>query len=107
MITLTWLTVLLLVGCICLMASRLNLTRAAYDQRRQEEAEAKGMKLLLDNLTAEQSRQYDRFGYFDVVGSKKLERATVFVMALRETSTSCSRRTGSAQAVVSCREAIW
>jgi hypothetical protein len=70
MIALTWITVVLLVGCICLMSSRLNLTRAAYDQRREEEAKAKGMKLLLENLTAEQSRQYHRFGYFDVVGSK-------------------------------------
>jgi hypothetical protein len=74
MIPLTWFTIILLVGCICLMASRLNLTRASHDLRWQEEAEHKGLKLLLENLTAEQSQQYDRFGYFDVVGSKTGKR---------------------------------
>jgi hypothetical protein len=74
MIPLTWFTVILLIACICLMASRLNLTRASHDLRRQEEAEAKGLKLLIENLTAEQSQQYDRFGYFDVVGSKTGKR---------------------------------
>jgi hypothetical protein len=30
--------------------------------------------LLIDNLTAKQSQQYDKFGYFDVVGSKTGKR---------------------------------
>jgi hypothetical protein len=74
MILLAWFTVILLVACICLMASRLNLTRPSHNLRRQEEAESKGLKLLLDNLTTEQGEQYDRFGYFDVVGSKTGKR---------------------------------
>jgi hypothetical protein len=68
--TLTWFTVLVLVGCISLIASRLNLRRDFDDERRLQEAERKGLALLLGNLTPEQSQQYDRFGYFDVVGSK-------------------------------------
>ena len=32
-------------------------------------AEAKGLQLLLDNLSPQQRKQYDHFGYFDVLGS--------------------------------------
>jgi hypothetical protein len=74
MIPLTWLFAILLVAYILLIAGRLNLASVSRDLRRQEEAEAKGLKLLIDNLTAVQSQQYDRFGYFDVVGSKTGKR---------------------------------
>ena len=74
MIPLTWLIAILLVAYILLIAGRLNLASVSQDLRRQEEAEAKGLRLLIDNLTAEQSQQYDRFGYFDVVGSKTGKR---------------------------------
>ena len=39
-----------------------------------EEAAFKGRQLLLANLTTKQNQQYDRFGYFDVVGSKTGKR---------------------------------
>ena len=34
----------------------------------------RGRQLLLENLTPEQNEQYDRYGYFDVVGSKTGKR---------------------------------
>ena len=37
-------------------------------------AERKGLQLLLENLSPEQSQQYDRFGYFDVLGSRTGKR---------------------------------
>ena len=52
MIPLTWLFAILLVAYILLIAGRLNLASVSRDLRRQEEAEAKGLKLLIDNLTA-------------------------------------------------------
>ena len=58
MIPLTWLFAILLVAYILLIAGRLNLASVSRDLRRQEEAEAKGLKLLIDNLTAVQSQQY-------------------------------------------------
>lgn len=36
---------------------------------RQRSAESKGLKLLLDNLTEAQRRQYEAHGYFDCIGS--------------------------------------
>jgi hypothetical protein len=39
-------------------------------QRKSAEADAKGMQLLLDNLTPKQREQYRKFGYFDVLGSE-------------------------------------
>jgi hypothetical protein len=47
MITLAWLTVILLVACILLMASRLNLASVSRDLRKQEEAKAPGSCALL------------------------------------------------------------
>jgi hypothetical protein len=41
---------------------------------RSRDAEAKGLQLLLDNLTQEQSKQFQALGYFDVVGSKTGKR---------------------------------
>ena len=57
MIPLTWLFAILLVAHILLIAGRLNFASVSRDLRRQEEAEAKGLKLLIDNLTAVQSQQ--------------------------------------------------
>lgn len=66
---LTWLALVLLVGFLCWVA-RLSSIRASNDERQQQEAEAKGLALLLENLDPRQRDQYDRFGYFDVVGSE-------------------------------------
>ena len=62
--------VILVVGFICLIARYV----ARADPGGSEEARLKGMQLLLDNLTAKQKQQYDRFGYFEVVGSKTGKR---------------------------------
>jgi hypothetical protein len=59
---------ILLVSFLCRVA-RLSASRAAFNERRQQEAEARALALLLDNLTSRQKEQYDRFGYFDVIGS--------------------------------------
>ena len=66
---LTWLALVLLVGLLCWVA-RLSSILASNDERQQQEAEAKGLALLLENLDPRQREQYDRFGYFDVVGSE-------------------------------------
>ena len=60
----------LYIGCICLIARY----AARADPGCSEEAEFKGTLLLLENLTPEQNQQYNRFGYFDVVGSKTGKR---------------------------------
>src|SRR5215467_6316477 len=46
--------------------------------RRLKEAESKGMKLLLKNLSARQREQYRAFGYFDVTGSDTGRRYRIF-----------------------------
>jgi len=61
---LTWLALVLLVGFLCWVA-RLSSILASNDERQQQEAEAKGLALLLENLDPRQREQYDRFGYFD------------------------------------------
>ena len=66
---LTWLALVLLVGFLCWVA-RLSSILASNDERQQQEAEAKGLALLLENLDPRQREQYDRFGYFDAVGSE-------------------------------------
>ena len=71
MIPLTWLFVILLVAYILLIAGRLNFASVSRDRRGRRRPR---LKLLIDNLTAVQSQQYDRFGYFDVVGSKTGKR---------------------------------
>lgn len=48
-------------------------SRALLDERRSE-AHARGMRLLRDNLTPAQRQQYDRYGYFEVVGGKTGKR---------------------------------
>jgi hypothetical protein len=69
MMMLTWLALVLLVGFLCWVA-RPSSIRASNDERQQQEAEAKGLALLLENLDPRQREQYDRFGYFDAVGSE-------------------------------------
>ena len=46
--------------------------------RRLKEAESKGMKLLLKNLSPRQREQYREFGYFDVTGSDTGRRYRIF-----------------------------
>jgi hypothetical protein len=48
-------------------------SRALNDERRSE-AHARGMRLLRENLTPMQRQQYDRYGYFEVVGGKTGKR---------------------------------
>jgi hypothetical protein len=61
---------ILLIGFICLIAARFTVG----GKLGSPEAEHKGLQLLLENLSPEQSRQYDRFGYFDVLGSRTGKR---------------------------------
>ena len=60
----------LMVGSICLIARY----AALVDPGCSEQAELKGRQLMLENLTPEQKQQYDRFGYFEVIGSKTGKR---------------------------------
>jgi hypothetical protein len=48
-------------------------SRTVHDERRSE-AHARGMRLLRENLTPVQRQQYDRYGYFEVVGGKTGKR---------------------------------
>jgi hypothetical protein len=61
-------SIIVLIGFICLIAARSTVGGEL------PEAEHKGVQLLLDNLSVEQRRQYDRFGYFDVLGSRTRKR---------------------------------
>jgi hypothetical protein len=47
--------------------------RALIDDRRSE-SHVRGMRLLRENLTPVQRQQYDRYGYFEVVGGKTGKR---------------------------------
>lgn len=47
-------------------------------QRRLDQAERKGMELLLKNLSARQRAQYQACGYFDVTGSDTGRRYRIF-----------------------------
>ena len=89
MIALSCSLFILLIGFICLIAARSTIGGKLGGP----EAEHKGLQLLLENLSPEQSRQYDRFGYFDVLGSRTGKR-TASVMERRVTSMSLSRITG-------------
>jgi hypothetical protein len=64
-----FIAVVLLLGCVGLMLSGFDSVPHWSLQ-----AEKKGLQLLLDNLTQEQRRQYQIFGYFDVVGSRTGKR---------------------------------
>ena len=62
---------------LLLAGSSIGLVAARYAAQVDpaiEEAALKARQLLLDNLTAKQNRQYSRFSYFDVVGSKSGKR---------------------------------
>jgi hypothetical protein len=48
-------------------------SRTVHDERRSE-AHARGMRLLRENLTPAQRQQYDRYGYFEVIGGKTGKR---------------------------------
>ena len=70
MIALSCSLFILLIGFLCLIAARSTVE----GKLGSPEAEHKGLQLLLENLSPEQSRQYDRFGYFDVLGSRTGKR---------------------------------
>ena len=63
-------SIIILIGFICLIAARSTVE----GKLGSPEAKHKGLQLLLENLSPEQSRQYDRFGYFDVLGSRTGKR---------------------------------
>ena len=63
-------SIIVLIGFLCLIAARSTVG----DELGGPGAEHKGLQLLLENLSPEQSRQYDRFGYFDVLGSRTGKR---------------------------------
>ena len=70
MIALSCSILIILIGFICLIAARSTVG----GKLGSPEAERKGLQLLLENLSPEQSQQYDRFGYFDVLGSRTGKR---------------------------------
>jgi hypothetical protein len=49
-----------------------------WQECRLKQAESKGMKLLWENLSAQQREQYQAFGYFDVTGSDTHRRYRIF-----------------------------
>ena len=59
-------------------AIAVSLIETRRHQRQLDQAERKGMKLLLKNLTARQRQQYEAFGYFDVTGSATGRRYRIF-----------------------------
>jgi hypothetical protein len=59
-----------LLGILALALSQIDTARPFLTLFSSQLVEAKGLQLLLDNLTPTQREQYDAFGYFDVVGSK-------------------------------------
>ena len=69
MIALSCSILIILIGFICLIAAR-----STVGGKLGSPAERKGLQLLLENLSPEQSQQYDRFGYFDVLGSRTGKR---------------------------------
>jgi len=60
-------SVVLLSALVFAIAVSLIVTRR--QQRQLDQAERKGMELLLKNLSTRQRQQYEAFGYFDVSGS--------------------------------------
>ena len=70
MIALSCSLLILLIGFMCLIAAQSTVG----GKLGSPEAEHKGLQLLLANLSPEQSWQYDRFGYFDVLGSRTGKR---------------------------------
>jgi hypothetical protein len=63
-----------LVGVAAVICVGLLLIGSIRQSADQQQAAAKGLQLLLDNLTPGQRRQYQKLGYFDVVGSKTKNR---------------------------------
>ena len=61
-------------GCIAMVLSGFDFARPYLSLANTQYAEAKGLQLLLDNLTQEQRVKYQAFGFFDVVGSKTGKR---------------------------------
>jgi hypothetical protein len=60
------------------LAVAVSMVVSRRRQRRVAQAERKGMKLLLQNLSARQREQYQAFGYFDVTGSDTGRRYRIF-----------------------------
>ena len=70
----TFIASVILLGCIAMVLSGFDFARPYLSLASTQHAEAKGLQLLLDNLTQEQRVQYQAFGFFDVVGSKTGKR---------------------------------
>ena len=60
------------------VAAVIGLFVSRKQNRRLKQAESKGMKLLLKNLSPRQRDQYRAFGYFDVTGSDTGRRYRIF-----------------------------
>jgi hypothetical protein len=73
MFSITFIAAVLIVGCLALILTALDSTLLTDDQ-----AEAKGQQLLLDQLTPAQRLQYLSKGYFDVVGSTTGKRYRIY-----------------------------
>jgi len=69
-------SVVLLSALVFAIAVSLIVTRR--QQRQLDQAERKGMELLLKNLSTRQRQQYEAFGYFDVSGSDTGRRYRIF-----------------------------
>jgi hypothetical protein len=63
-----------LLGCNAMALSGFDFARPYLSLASTQRAEAKGLQLLLDNLTQEQRVQDQAFGFFDVVGSQTASR---------------------------------
>jgi hypothetical protein len=74
-----------LLGCIAMALSGFDFARPYLSLASTQRAEAKGLQLLLDNLTQEQRVQYQAFGFLMWL-ARKHGNATAFTTARRATS---------------------
>lgn len=72
------LAAVILLSCLASKTVRRRLMPTPFDRVRQAEAEAKGLQLLMENLSDAQRRQYRTQGCFDVVGCRTGKRYRIF-----------------------------
>lgn len=68
----------LLLCCVASESLRGHVVPQPFDPARQAEAEAKGLQLLIENLSETQRRQYKAQGCFDVVGCRTGKHYRIF-----------------------------
>ena len=81
----TFIASVILLGCIAMVLSGFDFARPYLSLASTQYAEAKGLQLLLDNLTQEQRVQYQAFGFLMWL-ARKQGSATAFTTAPRVTS---------------------